>query len=133
MFALRPRTSAGGVGMWAAWVVAAISLAGAAFMLRFLMALLRDGPPSVCYWVVPMRRAPEKECHLTFLRGIYLDDDCRAASDGSACCGQLLENENYARKEFSSGLTAFDVRPIAGVDPSSIHPRRAHTFREYRL
>ena len=36
--------------MWAAWVIAAIALAGAAFMLRFMMALLREGAPSVCYW-----------------------------------------------------------------------------------
>jgi hypothetical protein len=119
--------------MWAAWVVATIALAGAAFMLRFLMALLREGPPSVCYWVVPMRRAPEKECRLKALRGIYFDDDCRAARDGSACCGELLENENYAREEVSSGFTAFDVRPIAVVDSRSIHPRRGHIFREHRF
>ena len=47
--------------MWAAWVVAAIALAAAAFMLSFLMALLREGAPSVCYWMVPVRRKLEKE------------------------------------------------------------------------
>ncbi len=46
--------------MWATWVVAAIALAAAAFMLTFLIALLREGAPSVCYWVVPVRREPRK-------------------------------------------------------------------------
>jgi hypothetical protein len=118
--------------MWAAWVVATIALAGAAFMLRFLMALLREGPPSVCYWVVPMRRAPEKECHLKALRGIYFHEDCRAVSDG-ACCGELSENENHAKEKLSSGLIAVDVRPIAGLGWRTIHPKRGHIIREHRL
>jgi hypothetical protein len=42
--------------MWEASVFAAIALAAAAFMLRFLIALLREGSPSVCYWVVPGRQ-----------------------------------------------------------------------------
>jgi len=119
--------------MWAAWVVAAIALAGAAFMLRFLMALLREGPPSVCYWVVPVRRAPEKGCHLIALRGIYFDDDCRAMRGGSTCSGELLENEKYANGKVSSGLIAFDVRSIAGFDSRSIHPRRGQIFRGHWL
>src|SRR5271154_1637064 len=96
--------------MWTAWVVAAIALAGAAFMLRFLIALLREGPPSVCCWVVPARGAPEKECHQKAVRGIYFDGNCRAARDGSARCEGLLEKESYANEEFHSGLIAFDVR-----------------------
>ena len=47
--------------MWATWVVAAIALAATAFMLTFLIALLREGAPSVCYWVVPVRREPKRE------------------------------------------------------------------------
>jgi hypothetical protein len=35
--------------MWASWVDAAIALAAATFMLRFLIALLREGAPAVCY------------------------------------------------------------------------------------
>jgi len=31
--------------MWATWIVAAIALAAAAFMLTFLIALLREGAP----------------------------------------------------------------------------------------
>ena len=121
--------------MWAAWVVATIALAGAAFMLRFLMALLREGALSLCYWVVPVRRGPQKkEVHLEALRGIYFDDDYRATENHrSAGCGELLERENYAKEEFSSGLIALDVRSLAGVDSCSIHPRRGHIFREHRL
>ncbi len=47
--------------MWAALVVAGVALAGTAFMLRFLFALLREGAPSVCYWVVPVRRGSVRE------------------------------------------------------------------------
>ncbi len=120
--------------MWPAWVIAAIALAGAAFMLRFLMALLREGAPSVCYWVVPVRRMPKKEVHLEALRGIYFDDDCRATENHrSAGCGELLERENYAKEVFSSGLIALDVRSIAGIDSRSIRPKRGHIFREHRL
>ena len=121
--------------MWPAWVIAAIALAGAAFMLRFLMALLREGAPSVGYWVVPVRRGPQKkEVHLEALRGIYFDDDCRATENHrSAGCVELLERENYAKEEFSSGLIALDVRSIAGIDSRSIRPKRGHIFREHRL
>jgi len=42
--------------MWASWGIAAVALAGAAFMLRFLIALLREGAPSVSYCVVPVTR-----------------------------------------------------------------------------
>jgi hypothetical protein len=121
--------------MWTAWVVAAIALAGALFMLRFLMALLSEEPPSVGYWVVPMRRAPEKERHLAALRGMYFDGDYRGLSDGAGC-GELPERENYAKEEFHSGLIAFDafdVRPVAGFESGSIHPRRGRIFRERRL
>ncbi len=52
--------------MWPAWVIAAIALAGAAFMFRFLMALLRERAPSVCYWVVPVRPGPRKRFILEF-------------------------------------------------------------------
>src|ERR1700730_11568292 len=120
--------------MWPAWVIAAIALAGAAVMFRFLMALLREGAPSVCYWVVPVRPRPQKEVHLRVLRGIYFDDDCRVTENHtSAGCLELLERENYANEEFSPGLIALDVRSIAGVDSCSIHPRRGHIFREHRL
>ena len=119
--------------MWAVWVIAAIALAGAAFMLRFLMALLREGAPSVCYWVVPVHRAPEKEVHLKALRGIYFDDDCRAASDGSGCCVELLDKENYAKQKSDSDLIALDIRPIAGLGGRSILPGRGHIFREHGL
>jgi hypothetical protein len=47
--------------MWAALMVAAVALAGVAFMLRFLVALLREAAPSVCYWVVPVRPGPVRE------------------------------------------------------------------------
>jgi hypothetical protein len=121
--------------MWAAWIVAAIALIGAAFMLRFLFVLLDEGAPPVCYWVVPVRREPEKKGHHKVLRGIYLDDDCRATESG---CGdyrlELLENENYAKEECSSDLIALDVRPVSNsLGWRSIRPRRGYFFRERRF
>jgi hypothetical protein len=65
--------------MWAGWVVAAIALAGAAFMLRFLIALLREGAPSVCYCVVPVFPDPEREA-LKGLNRSRLEDDWPAVS-----------------------------------------------------
>jgi hypothetical protein len=120
--------------MWPSWIIAAIALAGTAFMLRFLMALLREGAPSICYGVVPVRQAPKKEVHLKTLRGIYFDDDRRATENHcSAGCVELLERENYAKEEFSSGLIALDVRSFACVDSRSIRQNRGHIFREPRL
>jgi hypothetical protein len=68
--------------MWAVSVVAAIALAGFVFMLRFLIALLREGTPSVCYWVAPLRREPEKERYLRDLKNIYVGDDYLATETG---------------------------------------------------
>jgi hypothetical protein len=118
--------------MWAAWIVAAIALAGAAFMLRFLIALLGEGAPSVCYWVVPVRT--EKKGHLGVLCGIYVDDDYRATESGRSDYRlELLENENYAKQECSSGLIALDVRPVSNrFGWRSIHPGRGYVFREHR-
>jgi hypothetical protein len=121
--------------MWAAWVVAAIALAGAGFMLRFLIAILREGAPSVCYWVAPACQAPEKTQHLDVLRGIYFDETCSAAEiDRSAHYLDLLENDNYAKEECDSGLIALDVPPAsARVGWRSIDPSRGFVFRERRL
>jgi hypothetical protein len=56
--------------MWASWGITAVALAGAAFMLRFLIALLREGAPSVSYCVVPVARVTEKQ----ILKPMNLDD-----------------------------------------------------------
>src|ERR1022692_2484571 len=66
--------------MWATWVVAAIALAAVAFMLTFLIALLREGAPSVCYRVVPVRREPEREL-VEILSSNYMHDGRWAISE----------------------------------------------------
>lgn len=120
--------------MWAPWVVAGIALAAAAFMLRFLIALLREGAPSVSYWIVPVRGQPEKTCHPEILSSIYADEDCRARENKrSDYDAELLENENYAKEECSSGLVALDVRFVGGLGWRPIYSRRASIFREHRL
>jgi hypothetical protein len=80
------------------------------------------------------RGAQKKEVHLKALCGIYFDEDCRASeNDRSAGCGELLENETYAKEKSSSGLIALDIRPIAGLGWRAIHPGRGHILREHRL
>jgi hypothetical protein len=121
--------------MWATWVVAGIGLAGVAFMLRFLAALLREGAPSVCCRVVMVGREPEKDKPLRLLRGTYFGDDGRTIkSDRGDYSCELLENEHYAKEKRTSGLIALDVHPVSerlGWRP--VHASRGHVFREPRF
>jgi hypothetical protein len=88
--------------MWAACVVTVIVLSAVAFMLSFLVTLLREGSPSICYWVVP--------------------DHWEAQS----------ENKRYARKESDSVLVPLDVRPaFDGVGWRSIRSSRIAVFDEH--
>ncbi|MGA9306828.1 MAG: hypothetical protein WBW31_15600 [Candidatus Sulfotelmatobacter sp.] len=118
----------------AAWVVAGIGLAGVAFMLRFLAALLREGAPTVRYRVVMVDRKPEKDEPLRVLRGIYFDDDGRATeSDRGEYRRELLENEYYAKEKRTSGLIALDVRPVSErLGWRAVHASRDDGFREPR-
>lgn len=121
--------------MWPALILAGIALAGASFMVRFLVALLREGAPSTCYWVVPVRREPEKSSHLKALGGIRTDE-----AAGVAECHrgdyylEFLENEGHAKKECASGHIVFDAYSApARLGWRSIHPRRGSVFREHRF
>jgi hypothetical protein len=115
--------------MWVAWVVAGIALAAAAFMIRFLIALLREKAPSVSYWIIPVRGRPEQTRHLQVLSRIYVDEDSRAQEGKHGDSdGDSLENENYAKEDGDSGLIALDVPPIGGLGWGSIHSGRGSTF-----
>jgi len=101
--------------MGTALVVAAIGFGAAVFMLGFLIALLGEGAPSVCYWALPVRGDSEKEGHHAVLCGIYLDEDCRATESGRGDnCLELLENENHEKEKRAAGLITFDVRHVSG-------------------
>jgi len=65
--------------MGTAWVVAAIGFGAAVFMLGFLIALLREGAPSACYWVVPVRREPKSQI-VEVLSSNSVEDDWREVS-----------------------------------------------------
>jgi hypothetical protein len=121
--------------MWPAWILAAIALAGASFMVRFLVALLREGAPSTCYWVVPIRREPEKPSHLKALGGICLDEDADAAEcHRGDYYLEFLENERHAKKECDSGLIVFNAHSApARRGWRSIQSVRGKVFREHRL
>ena len=77
-------------------VVAAIASAAAIFVLRFVIALLREGPPAVCYRVVPIVGWVEKHCHRKVSSGVYADEDrCAPEDKRSDYYVGLLENEKY--------------------------------------
>jgi hypothetical protein len=119
--------------MWAAWGIAAIAWAGVAFMLRFLVALLREGAPSVCYWVVPVRREPEKEVHLKSLAGIYFDDECDATELNCDDCPVEFLGNGHDKEKYDSGLISLDVHPAAArLGWRSIYSIGSHAFREHR-
>jgi hypothetical protein len=121
--------------MWLAVAFVAITCAGIIFMIRFLIALLREKPSSVCYWVVPVAREPEEEEHNDAVNGVYFDDECC----GMKCNRgdnylEFLENEGHAKEAYASGLVAFDVRPASDrLVPRSIRPRLGFAVRERRL
>jgi hypothetical protein len=122
--------------MWAAWVVAAIALAGAGFMLWFLMALLRDCAPSGRYWVASVCKERKKERHLGKLGGIYVRENSRATETGGGGDYRLglVGNENHAKEECASSLVTLDVRPVSeGMGGRSIHSKRGYVFPPHRL
>jgi hypothetical protein len=119
--------------MWLAVTFAGVVLTGAVFMVWFLVGLLREGAPSTCYWIVPIRREQEKKI-FEARSGSIADDGCHAQE-----CKRLeydpdlLENEGYA-KECDSGLIALDIRPVSARRVwRSIQRKRGYVFREHRL
>jgi hypothetical protein len=101
--------------MWAAWIVAAIALAAAAFMLRFLIALLLEGAPSVWYWATPVRPGIETTVVETLGRG-DIEDEWRGfcgqpamdAATQSDCRAEKLDGISLQRW----GLTGSPGNPI---------------------
>jgi|ERR1700692_4495773 len=120
--------------MWLAVTFSAIAVTGTAFVVWFLLGLLRERAPSVCHWVVPVHGHPEKERHLEVLGGIYGDEDCRETEgDLRDYRIELLENENHA-KEGASGPIALDVCPAsASLVWGSIDPRRFDVIHDRQL
>lgn len=93
--------------MWEAWMVAAIALAAAAFMLRFLIVLLREGAPAVCYWVVTVCRDSEAD-------ESYVDKYDTPECNLSVSWPELLvENQDHAKEVRASGLISLDVRHVS--------------------
>ncbi|MHB8218413.1 MAG: hypothetical protein ACYDDS_20260 [Candidatus Sulfotelmatobacter sp.] len=122
--------------MWLAVTFAAIAFSGTVFMVFFLLALLRERAPSVCYWVFPVHGRVEKGRHLEVLGGIYGDQGCRETEGDYRDCRfelvELLENENHAN-EGASGVIALDVRPaFDGLGWRSIHSGRGYVCREHK-
>src|ERR1700733_4916717 len=117
--------------MWAAWAVAAIAFAATAFMLRFLIALLSENAPSVCYWLAPVRREPEKEPDFKVLHGIYFDDDChQTRSQHGDDTLELMEKKHHVKEKGASGLITLSVRPFPdNVVWRSDQPSRSNVSR----
>jgi hypothetical protein len=132
MFARDMRAQAWeGQRMGTASVVAAIGFGAAVFMLGFLIALLREGAPSVRYWVARALRKPQRE-GVQVLSAAF--DGCGAGRELSDGRVELLENENHEKEKSGSGLIALDVRTISGgVGWRAIHSKRSFVLRERRL
>jgi hypothetical protein len=123
--------------MDAAWVVAAIGVGGAMFMLWFLSALLREGALSFRNWAAPKRQGLQRELqikHLQLLRIAYDGGVClQAGSNGSYGAVELSENENHEKDE-DSALITLDVRVVSGKRSwRTIHPKPIYVLRERRL
>jgi hypothetical protein len=121
--------------MWAAWVIVAIALAATAFMLRFLIALLLESAPSVCYWLVPVRREPEKERQLQVLRGVCIEDACRMTeNDSGDYRRELTENEHHAEEKCIPDLIGPSLHPGRdNVVWRTVQPSGGNVFRGRRL
>jgi hypothetical protein len=120
--------------MGAASVVAAIGFGGAVFMLRFLLALLREGAPSVCYWVVPVRRKPQREAFQVLSIGYEGCACCETGSNRSEFRVELLENENREKGKYGSSPITVDGRISSGrLGWRAIHPKHSYGLRERRL
>lgn len=115
--------------MWVPITFAAIALIGTAFMVWFLLGLLRERGPSVSYWIVLISRRPEKRRHLEILCRIYSGRDCSVPEGNSGDhYVELLENEVHAEK-YASVFIALDD----GVMPAHFDRRAIHSvFRERR-
>jgi hypothetical protein len=60
--------------MWKAFALVVIACGGTAFMVRFLIALLQEGSPLVCYWVIPVVAAEvEERAQEVFETGLEFD------------------------------------------------------------
>jgi len=100
-------------------------------MIWFLIGLVREGAPSVCYWVVPINRGRGQEILAV---GSHGDANCWEPEwNRSEDYLELLENESHAKQECTSGLIALDVRPAsAGMGWRSIH-NGVYVLRENRF
>jgi hypothetical protein len=120
--------------MNAAWLVAAIGFGAAIFMIGFLIALLRESAPSVCYWVgmSGWESHQEKEDDFEAVNSTDDGQNCHSPMvNVGECCWQLAENENHEKRKCSSGLIAFDVHIISDeLGWRANQPGRNRGFRE---
>jgi hypothetical protein len=94
--------------MWATWVVAAIALAAAAFMLRFLVALLRESASSFRDWPLPVHRRTGTAV-VEPLRNNHVEANRRGFSQLHP---MLITIQSASRVEKPSGTQALRWRKI---------------------
>ena len=131
------RGAFGAEAMWVAVTFAAVALTGTVFMIWFLFALLRENAPSTNYWVVSIRREPERESIKAPGTGHADDDSFAAKANAREFSFESLENEHHAQERVS-GRIALNLRFVhdhVGWRPihwQSIH-KRVDVFREHGL
>jgi len=114
--------------MWPVLILAIVASAGVLFLLRFLVALLREKPPSICYWVTPHQAALASESDESFpgyslrqprLHKLHADESDRSAAARLQVIDYpaVLEKANYAEQASSSNHAVFFDRRTAFVRP----------------
>jgi hypothetical protein len=77
--------------MWVAFALVVLTCGGNAFMIPFLIALLRERSPSVCYWVIPaVATEVEEREQEVFETSLEFDISNLARSPVSAVCWRVV-------------------------------------------
>ena len=123
--------------MSAASVIAAIAVVGVVLMLGFLVAflreaLLREGAPFACYWIVPVNTKTRRRAVEVLIVANH------AAAYGTAERSnhfeEIFENENHDHGKFDSGFIAIGGNTFGRRSGwRSVQPRRNNVFREQRF
>lgn len=93
--------------MWLTVAFVAIVAIGIAFLLGFLLALLRERAPSTCYWVVPSRPANTRTLPEEWNHGHVADDHALSSAAGNhyvELLGKGIRENTIHTKLFASGL-----------------------------
>jgi hypothetical protein len=112
--------------MGVAFSFAAVALAGTAFMMRFLVALLRECMPSK-FITTGRLRSPVKA-----VKGTWDGNVQRGISRTRGVCQVELMRTEHLEKQPSPVLAPLDLRFIPGLDGRPVPSNRRLAFQKHR-